>query len=562
MLDVILATIAGFVSFISPCVLPLVPAYIGYMSGRVTHTVAAQVSVSAGGAAQLPSPSLAMRFSMFLHGLAFVAGFTFVFTTLGILGTAFIRQIGSTNTVEGLIGRIGGVMIIFFGLHFMGVIPAVFARLRKTPFLLSSAFTSIVFALAAGALIAWGFSGTVALWDTGAYVGWTGTVALVIIALVLLGLIVGGAFVNPGVFWNKLLNTVEMGLYADTRRQMDAHGNQGLSGSALMGVVFAAGWTPCIGPTLGAAMTMAANGGDVGKAAVLMTAYSLGLGGPFLLTALLLDSAQGGLRRLKKHMNTIKLVSGAFLVLIGYWIASGQLQSISRDFSQRFGDISVRLEECTVGAFEGEIGWDQYPTCLDGEVSFYDLREQHTGIGMDGRPVQNTDDGQAAVDEPAARNVSDVQSITGVLAEAGPAIGLSVGSRAPNFETTTISGEPVSLADFRGQVVLLNFWFTDCVPCRLEMPEFQRAYEAYADDGLVILAVNREESAEAIEAFSDPLGLTFPLLLDESGDINFLYDVRGYPSTFVIDREGIIRYRSYSALTAKQIQEQITAALS
>src|SRR5664279_4166039 len=108
-----LALIAGLVSFLSPCVLPLVPAYIGYMGGRVTNTVAAQAT---GGATLTTRPMLGSRFSTMLHGLAFVAGFTFVFVALGLLGTAFVSVIGrqSITTITNIIGRGGGIVIIFF----------------------------------------------------------------------------------------------------------------------------------------------------------------------------------------------------------------------------------------------------------------------------------------------------------------------------------------------------------------------------------------------------------------------------------------------------------------
>src|SRR5215213_6975043 len=90
-----LALIAGLVSFLSPCVLPLVPAYIGYMGGRVTNTVAAQT----GGSTVIVRPTLGSRFSTLLHGLAFVGGFTFVFVAIGLLSTAFASQIGRQNIV-------------------------------------------------------------------------------------------------------------------------------------------------------------------------------------------------------------------------------------------------------------------------------------------------------------------------------------------------------------------------------------------------------------------------------------------------------------------------------
>src|SRR5579871_1021530 len=137
-----LALIAGLVSFLSPCVLPLVPAYIGYMGGRVTNTVAAQ---SAGGAAIRIRPTLGSRFSTLLHGLAFVAGFAFVFVTLGLLGTAFVTEIGrqNINVVTGIIGRAGGLLIILFGLHFMGILPAILNRIIARKHILNTPLIAI-----------------------------------------------------------------------------------------------------------------------------------------------------------------------------------------------------------------------------------------------------------------------------------------------------------------------------------------------------------------------------------------------------------------------------------
>jgi hypothetical protein len=104
-----------------------------------------------------------------------------------------------------------------------------------------------------------------------------------------------------------------------------------------------------------------------------MTAYSLGLGIPFLLTALMLDSAQAGLRRMTRHMNMIKVVSGAFLVFIGITIARGDLQSLSLRLSTDFGAFSYRVEECVVGVVEGDIHFGQARDCLNDNPDFNTL---------------------------------------------------------------------------------------------------------------------------------------------------------------------------------------------
>lgn len=359
-----LAFLAGFVSFISPCVLPLVPAYIGYMSGRVTQTVAAQVTVLPGGTAVATGPSLSARFSTFLHGLAFVIGFTLVFVVIGVITTAFLVRL------RDVIGRLGGVVIIFFGLHFMGVIPVVFQRLRaEKPRWLDMGLT-VGLALGASAILIWGITGQLniaepLLWDIAA---WMPLVALICVGTLLALMFLGGAFTEPRAFIVKLTNTIEQGLYSDTRRQMDADGSSGLFGSFFMGIAFAAGWTPCIGPIFGTILNMAAVTGAVGQAVPLLIAYSLGLGIPFLVAALLLDSSQGILRRLNRHMRKIKLASGTLLVLIGLLVASGQMQSFSAQLAVQFADISYRVEACVAYMGQGQIAVSDFFTCAGGGI--------------------------------------------------------------------------------------------------------------------------------------------------------------------------------------------------
>ncbi len=537
-LTVWLAFIAGIVSFISPCVLPLVPAYIGYMGGRMTYVTAVSSGVNIKSA---PAPS--RRFMTVTHGLAFVAGFTFVFVTLGLFSTAFISLIGGENitTVTGIIGRIGGVVIIFFGLHFMGVLPKIFNQLRTW----SSPILSVGFALVGSIIIIWGFIGTLALWDNTRmqFVPfWASIIALVLVTVFLLWLFLSGAFTNAKAFWTRFLNTIQQALYADTRRQMNAPGEGGYASSAIMGVIFSAGWTPCIGPVYGAVLTLAANGGDVGQAGILLTAYSLGLGIPFLITALMLDSAQGMLRRLQKQMHTIELVSGAFLVLVGVFIASGQLQSLSQQFAGQFAEFSYNVEESVVnflGAGEPAEATPEASSLI----------------------ITNPDTSQTAPLDATAEAPSAISSIAD-LASNAPIIGTTVGSYAPVFETVNENGLPVRLADLRGQIVLLNFWATWCGPCRIEMPEFEKAYAAYKDEGFTILAINNLETVADVQEFRNEMDVTFPLLMDETGSLQRLYNIISYPSTYVLNREGYITARHFGPLTAEQIQQLVSEALA
>lgn len=371
MFEILLTFLAGMISFLSPCVLPLVPAYIGYMSGRMTHTVAAQVTVGGGAAALQVQPSSA-RFSTFLHGVAFVAGFTFIFVLLGVASTTVLRLLGGELTVTELIGRIGGVAVMFLGLHFMGLLPSLFNRLRGSRLITSPLWSAFVAALGI-LVIVWCATGTLTPWAAppGDLPGWMLALAMLGTVVFVSLLAVGGAFTQPNRFWTKLMNTTELALYSDTRREMTASGQQGYANSAFMGIVFAAGWTPCIGPTLGAALSLAIAGdtaASITRGGVLLGAYSLGLGIPFLLTALMLDSTQGIFRSLQRHMRTIQLVSGAFLIFIGFVIASGQLQTLSLRYSAQFGDFSLRMEECTLSLFEGELPLGKLGACYGGTV--------------------------------------------------------------------------------------------------------------------------------------------------------------------------------------------------
>ncbi len=548
-----LAFAAGFISFISPCVLPLVPAYISYMGGRVTNTVAAQ---AAGGGTQVQSKAVT-RVSTGLHSLFFVTGFTLVFVGIGLLTTAFLGVVGGgVNTATALIGRVGGIVIIVFGLHFMGALSWLFNWLRQRASVLNLAFT-IGVALFGAVLIFWAFDLPPSPLNPDANIFNRTLISLPVFTAFAMWLVLGGAFTKPQGFWLNLFTKLELSLYADTRKQMAASGYSGFGGSTLMGVVFAAGWTPCIGPIYGAILTLAANGGSVSQAGAMLTAYSLGLGIPFIVTALLLDSAQGMLRGLNKHMGTIKLASGAFLIAIGLMVASGQLQRLSTLGGQgSLGVISYNMEECFTGAVAGQVPWGDVFNCVN-ENEFETVAA--TGAASTGAATtaDTTTDTNTAATAPVLETRVDVDTTTVEGAE----VGINVGDVAPNFLTYTTEGEPLLLEDLRGQTVLLNFWATWCGPCRIEMPQFQQAYDEHRDDGFVIVAVNNRESEDQILGFQEELGLTFPLALDARGDIQNQYALQSYPSTYLINEDGVIVERHLGTLTADAITELIEEAL-
>jgi cytochrome c-type biogenesis protein len=247
-LTIAVAIGAGLISFLSPCVLPLVPAYLGQLTA---------VAVAGKRAAQPPSRWLAVR-----HALAYVAGFGAVFTLLGV--TATYAASGLSAYLDEL-RQVGGVVLIVLGLSLAGILRIPVLERTWRP-------------LDAGAM--------------GSLATATGSVAL------------APPPGQGGGFGSRLGS-----------RMVDERG--GLAAAFGLGAIFAVGWTPCIGVILGGILTVAATTGTVGQGALLLVAYTLGLGLPFVLIAAVYDRAPGLLRPLMRHGRAVSLVGGLLVVAIG-----------------------------------------------------------------------------------------------------------------------------------------------------------------------------------------------------------------------------------------------------
>jgi cytochrome c-type biogenesis protein len=263
-LTILVALLAGLISFLSPCVLPLVPAYLGQLTA---------IAVAAREPGARPSRWLAVR-----HALAYVAGFGAVFTLLGVTATF---AAGPLYDYLAPLRIIGGIVLIVMGLSLAGLLPI-------------SALDRVYRPLDSGA--------SASLATT------TGSVALG-----------GGAESTPGV-GDRL-----------GARLVGSRG--GWLASFGLGAVFAIGWTPCIGIILGGILAMAISSGTGLQGTVLLVAYTLGLGIPFIAIAAVYDRAPGILRPLFRHARIVSLVGGLLVVAIGVAMVFDWLAYVPRFFS-------------------------------------------------------------------------------------------------------------------------------------------------------------------------------------------------------------------------------------
>jgi peroxiredoxin len=132
-----------------------------------------------------------------------------------------------------------------------------------------------------------------------------------------------------------------------------------------------------------------------------------------------------------------------------------------------------------------------------------------------------------------------------------------VGAAAPDFTLPSLGGKAVSLSSYKGKVVLLNFFATWCPPCRAEMPDLESSYKELKDKGLEIIAVDLQEDQNTVSGYVKSLGLSFTILLDRGADVFGQYHVTGLPTSYFIDRDGVVREVAIGALNKKLIMQKL-----
>jgi peroxiredoxin len=148
---------------------------------------------------------------------------------------------------------------------------------------------------------------------------------------------------------------------------------------------------------------------------------------------------------------------------------------------------------------------------------------------------------------------------TSTSSSSGAPVGLQVGDAAPNFTLTTLNGKQVSLSDFRGKPVMINFWYGTCPGCIAETPGIERFYAAQKAAGkdLVILAVNSVDDAPTAQQFVQQYGMTYTPMLDDNQRVIILYNLTATPTSYFIDRQGIIRFVQVGPIDEATLQQKV-----
>ena len=135
------------------------------------------------------------------------------------------------------------------------------------------------------------------------------------------------------------------------------------------------------------------------------------------------------------------------------------------------------------------------------------------------------------------------------------------GGTVTDFSLGSLDGSQIALADYEGEVIIMNFWATWCPPCRAEMPGINRFYEAHQAEGLVVLAINAQEDAATVRPFIQANNFSFPVLLDLQGRVASQYSTRSFPTTFIIDRDGVIQHVQTGKISERELEKIVLPLL-
>ena len=439
-IPVLTVFVQGLLSFFSPCVLPLIPLYVGYLAGGAAKT-------NDDGTVEYP------RKKVFVNTLFFVVGVSFAFFLLGFGFTALGQFFTGNQRVFSIVA---GVIMAAFGLYMLGAFGKTKAveKERRLPFRLNR------FAM------------------------------------------------NPLV-------------------------------ALVLGFTFSFAWTPCVGPVLASVLLMASSSASAAAGFGLVAVYTIGFVLPFLAVGLFTGEV---LRFFRTHGNVVKYtvkVGGALLIVMGVMTVTGWMNGVTSYLSSFGAAPAAQEQPADQGAADVE-----------------------NGGGPDG---SGPSDGASGSDRPSGSGSADA----GAASKDGMRL-------APHADLVLVDqdGTEHRLSDYRGKTVFLNFFATWCGPCQREIPDIEALYRDRGENAgeVVVLGVANPKSSEhpqnsdvgvdEVEAFIDEYGITYPVLMDTTGQLFSSFGVSSFPTTFMIDKDGYVFGYAAGMLTADVMDNIVDQTIS
>ena len=439
-IPVLTVFVQGLLSFFSPCVLPLIPLYVGYLAGGAGVA-------NDDGTVEYP------RKKVFVNTLFFVVGVSFAFFLLGFGFTALGQFFTGNQRVFSIVA---GVVMAAFGLYMLGAFgkTRVIETEHRLPFNL------------------------------------------------------GRFAMNPLV-------------------------------ALVLGFTFSFAWTPCVGPVLASVLLMASSSASAATGFALVGVYTVGFVLPFLAVGLFTGEV---LRFFRTHGNVVKYtvkVGGALLIVMGVMTVTGWMNGVTSYLSSFGGAPAAQEQPADQGAADVE-----------------------NGGGPDG---SGPSDGASGSDRPSGSGSADA----GAASKDGMRM-------APNADLVLVDqdGTEHRLSDYRGKTVFLNFFATWCGPCQREIPDIEALYRDRGENAseVVVLGVanpktsehpqNSDVGVDEVEAFIDEYGITYPVLMDTTGQLFSSFGVSSFPTTFMIDKDGYVFGYAAGMLTADVMDNIVDQTIS
>jgi cytochrome c-type biogenesis protein len=479
----IAAFLAGLISFLSPCVLPLVPGYVSIISGA--------------GLDELKAADARLKRRVMVNSIAFILGFSGVFIALGAAATGVGQVVGQYRSI---LSREAGVLVILFGLHMTGLV------------------------------------------------------------------------------------TIKA-LYNDVRLH-SVKGDSTIWGSFAVGFAFAFGWTPCVGPILSVVLGFASAEGSALKGVLLLGTYSLGLAVPFLLTAVGIGEFLAFYSRFRRYMHYVEVGGGVVLIALGELLVFDRFTLIANWLSS-FSKLEIWLENLVSHGSPAAVISGTLAIAAAIYVAYRLMRRKAPPAQVASAPAEPPSAGAAEVvaapSDAAPVTAPPIAARTGrnplaLVVVAVVAAGMlyfgmhmarrdrrlhsTAATQAPDFTLESLDGKTMRLSDLRGKAVLLNFWATWCVPCKIEMPWFVELQREYGAQGLQIVGVAMDDaSREDIAKFAKDMGVNYPILIGKEAVGDQYGGVPALPETFFIGRDGKIVDKILGLRGKGDIEEDIKRAL-